>query len=90
MVKKDVLRTDRTHPFYAGSDDSGNVLSLFNLLVTYALTHPDVSYCQGMSDIASPILVVQNDEAHAYLCFCGAMKRLKANFSIKGEVMMTK
>ena len=90
MVKKDVLRTDRTHPFYAGDDDSGNVLSLFNLLVTYALTHPDVSYCQGMSDIASPILVIQNDEAHAYITFCGAMKRLKPNFSIAGEAMTTK
>ena len=90
MVKKDVLRTDRTHEHYAGDDDSGNVLALFNILVTYALTHPDVSYCQGMSDIASPILVVQCDEAHAYITFCGAMKRLKPNFSIAGDAMTTK
>ncbi len=87
MVKKDVLRTDRTHKFYAGSDDSANVLSLFNILVTYALTHPDVSYCQGMSDIASPILVVQQDEATAYLCFAGLMKRMRKNFSIDGSSM---
>ena len=90
MVKKDVLRTDRMHTYFAGSDDNQNVLSLFNLLVTFALTHPEVSYCQGMSDIASPILVVQNDEAHAYICFCGAMKRLRSNFMLDGEAMTTK
>ncbi|GIX95677.1 TBC1 domain family member 25 [Caerostris extrusa] len=53
MVRKDVLRTDRTHKFYAGSDDNKNVVSLFNILTTYALNHPSVSYCQGMSDLAS-------------------------------------
>lgn len=56
MVRKDVLRTDRLHPFYAGSDDNQNIASLFNVLTTYALNHPAVSYCQGMSDIASPLL----------------------------------
>ena len=87
MVKKDVLRTDRSHKVYAGADDSANVLSLFNILVTYALTHPDVSYCQGMSDLASPILVVEQDEATAHLCFCGLMKRLRKNFTIEGKSM---
>ena len=90
MVKKDVLRTDRTHSFYAGDDDNSNVLSLFNVLVTYALTHPTVSYCQGMSDIASPLLVIQKDEAHTYACLCGLMARLKSNFLLEGEVMNTK
>lgn len=56
MVRKDVLRTDRLHPFYAGNDDNQNIASLFNILTTYALNHPNVSYCQGMSDIASPLL----------------------------------
>lgn len=90
MVKKDVLRTDRSHPFYAGSDDNANVLSLFNILVTFALTHPDVSYCQGMSDIASPLLVVQKDEAYAYICLCGLMKRLGANFLLDGLAITVK
>ena len=48
LVMKDVLRTDRTQEFYAGADDNKNVISLFNLLVTYAMTHPQISYCQGM------------------------------------------
>ncbi|GFN88759.1 TBC1 domain family member 25 [Plakobranchus ocellatus] len=90
MVKKDVLRTDRTHDFYAGADDNENTLSLFHILVTYALTHPDVSYCQGMSDLASPLLVTQKDEGQAYICFCALMRRLRENFSLEGRAMMTK
>lgn len=90
LVKKDVLRTDRTHKYYAGGDESKNLIALYNLLVTYALTHPEVSYCQGMSDIASPILVVQKEEAQAYLCFCGLMKRLRTNFLYDGEAITTK
>lgn len=91
MVRKDVLRTDRLHPFYAGDDDDNqNIASLFNILTTYALNHPAVSYCQGMSDIASPLLVTMNDEAHAYICFCAVMRRLYMNFMIDGLAMTQK
>lgn len=90
VVKKDVLRTDRTYKFYSGSDDSKNIVSLFHILVTYAVTHPEISYCQGMSDLASPLLVVQNDEAHAYLCFCGLMNHMRTNFHPSGQTMKTK
>ncbi|KAH9490643.1 hypothetical protein Btru_052212 [Bulinus truncatus] len=90
MVKKDVLRTDRCHGFYAGNDENENTLSLFHILVTYALTHPDVSYCQGMSDLASPLLVTQKDEGQAYVCFCALMNRLRSNFTIEGNAIMTK
>ncbi|XP_032068083.1 TBC1 domain family member 25 isoform X1 [Thamnophis elegans] len=89
-VLKDVLRTDRTHPYYAGSDDNPHLTALHDLLTTYAVTHPQISYCQGMSDIASPILVVMDNEAHAFICFCGIMKRLEGNFQIDGEVMSVK
>lgn len=82
MVRKDVLRTDRLHPFYAGTDDNQNIAALFNILTTYALNHPAVSYCQGMSDIASPLLVTMCDEAQAYICFCAVMRRLSANFML--------
>lgn len=54
----------------------------------YALNHPSVSYCQGMSDLASPLLVTMGNEAHAYICFCSLMRRLSSNFLIDG-VMMT-
>lgn len=90
MVKKDVLRTDRSHGFYAGNDENENTLSLFHILVTYALTHPDVSYCQGMSDLASPLLVTQKDEGQAYICFCALMNRLRENFTTEGSAIMTK
>lgn len=90
MVKKDVLRTDRHHEFYAGNDDNENIAALFNILTTYALNHPKVSYCQGMSDIASPLLVTMNDEAHAYICFCALMQRLSSNFMIDGIAMTQK
>lgn len=90
MVRKDVLRTDRLHPFYAGSDDNQNIASLFNILTTYALNHPAVSYCQGMSDIASPLLVTMGDEAQAYICFCAVMTRLNANFMLDGIAMTLK
>lgn len=62
MILKDVRRTDRHHPFYANSgeceeDNNPNVTCLYNLLMTYALNH-QFRYCQGMSDLASPILYV--------------------------------
>ncbi|XP_013182893.2 uncharacterized protein LOC106129013 [Amyelois transitella] len=90
MVRKDVLRTDRHHNFYAGSDDNQNIASLFNILTTYALNHPTVSYCQGMSDLASPLLVTMGDEAHAYICLCALMARLYPNFLLDGEAMTLK
>ncbi|XP_011504997.1 PREDICTED: TBC1 domain family member 25 [Ceratosolen solmsi marchali] len=90
MVRKDVLRTDRHHKFYGGSDDNQNTASLFNILTTYALNHPSVSYCQGMSDLASPLLVTMRDEAQAYICLCALMKRLQENFMLNGIAMTTK
>jgi len=41
-VLKDVLRTDRTHPYYAGSEDSPHLTALTDLLTTFAITHPQV------------------------------------------------
>ncbi|XP_026104933.1 TBC1 domain family member 25-like isoform X2 [Carassius auratus] len=89
-VLKDVLRTDRAHPYYAGSEDSPHLTALTDILTTFAITHPQVSYCQGMSDIASPILAVMDNEAHAFICFCGIMKRLEGNFRPDGQLMSIK
>ncbi|XP_028309669.1 TBC1 domain family member 25 [Gouania willdenowi] len=89
-VLKDVLRTDRAHPYYAGSEDSPHLTALTDLLTTFAITHPQISYCQGMSDIASPILAVMDNEAHAFICFCGIMKRLEGNFRPDGQLMSVK
>jgi len=90
MVRKDVIRTDRTNSFFKGREDNKNIESLFDILCTYSMNHPEVSYCQGMSDMAAVLLVVQNDEANAYLCFCAIMKRLKYNFMFDGKAMTCK
>ena len=45
MIRKDVLRTDRMHKFYSGEANE-NITTLYNILTTYALTHPSVGYCQ--------------------------------------------
>lgn len=96
MVRKDAYRTDRQHPFYANrkteeidEDDNPNVTALFNILITYALNHKN-QYCQGMSDLASPLLYVMKDEAHAYITFCALMNRLGENFSIDGLAISRK
>ncbi|KAF8770625.1 TBC1 domain family member 25 like protein [Argiope bruennichi] len=90
MVRKDVRRTDRTEKFYSGSDDNNNVRALFNILTTYAVNHPSVSYCQGMSDLLSPILYIMKKESEAYVCFCGLMKRTRTNFKLDGRAMKMK
>lgn len=43
-----------------------------------------------MSDLASPLLVTMGDEAHAYICFCALMTRLKPNFMLDGITMTLK
>lgn len=43
-----------------------------------------------MSDIASPILAVMDNEPHAFICFCGIMKRLEGNFRPDGLLMSIK
>lgn len=48
MINKDVLRTDRSFGFYADSDDGNvNIQSLFHVLMTYCVSHPSITYCQG-------------------------------------------
>lgn len=37
----------RSHSFFKGPDDNPNVFALMNILTTFALTHPQISYCQG-------------------------------------------
>lgn len=41
---------------------------------------------QGMCDLVAPLLVVTDDEALAYSCFCQLMKRMIANFPQGGAM----
>lgn len=90
LIMKDVLRTDRIHPYFSVADDHQHIASLFNILTTYALENPDVSYAQGMSDLAAPLLVILEDEAVAYTCFCSLMDRMKGHFLLDGKTMTQK
>eukprot|EP00697_Spironema_sp_BW2_P017149 gnl/Spiro4/8718_TR4564_c0_g1_i1.p1 gnl/Spiro4/8718_TR4564_c0_g1~~gnl/Spiro4/8718_TR4564_c0_g1_i1.p1 ORF type:complete len:737 (-),score=204.35 gnl/Spiro4/8718_TR4564_c0_g1_i1:34-2244(-) len=78
-VEKDVTRTDRTHPFFAG-DTNPNLTTLNDILVTYAFYNFDIGYCQGMSDLLAPILFWVRDEAEAFWCFAGLMEVMEKNF----------
>ncbi|KAJ6857527.1 hypothetical protein NC651_039054 [Populus alba x Populus x berolinensis] len=79
-IDKDVVRTDRTLSFYEG-DDNANVNILRDILLTYSFYNFDLGYCQGMSDLLSPILFVMEDESEAFWCFVALMERLGPNFN---------
>ncbi|KAM3300909.1 hypothetical protein P3S67_015409 [Capsicum chacoense] len=74
------VRTDRSIPFYDG-DDNSNVKCLRDILLTNSFYNFDLGYCQGMSDLLSPILYVMEDEAEAFWCFVALMERLGPNFN---------
>lgn len=78
-VDKDVRRTDRALPFFA-KEYSPNLKALRNILLTYTMYNFDLGYCQGMSDLASPLLYIMRDEAEAFWCFAALMDRLEGNF----------
>ncbi|XP_044404024.1 GTPase-activating protein gyp7 [Triticum aestivum] len=80
LIDKDVVRTDRSVPYYEG-DDNPNVVVLRDILVTYSFYNFDLGYCQGMSDFLAPILYVMEDESEAFWCFASLMERLGGNFN---------
>ncbi|XP_077645789.1 TBC1 domain family member 25 [Lonchura striata] len=85
-VRKDVVRTDRAHPYFGGPEEGHpHLAALQALLTTFALGHPRLSYCQGMSDVAAPLLAVLDDEAQAFVCFCSLMRRLAPRFRPGGR-----
>nr|XP_039261328.1 TBC1 domain family member 16-like [Styela clava]XP_039261329.1 TBC1 domain family member 16-like [Styela clava] len=73
IVEKDVLRTDRAHPFYKG-DGNPNLDVLRHILLNYSI-YTDTGYTQGMSDLLAPLLIELNEEAETFWCFVGLMQR---------------
>lgn len=59
-TERDVIRCDRTHPYYHGEAESLNRLK--SLLLTYMMYDFDTGYVQGMSDLASPLLYVTDGD----------------------------
>jgi len=77
QIGLDVLRTDRTMVFYENKD---NISKLWDILAVYAWIDKEVGYCQGMSDLCSPMIVLLHNEADAFWCFERLMRRLRGNF----------
>ena len=77
QIGLDVRRTDRTLVFYEKEE---NLAKLWDILSVYAWIDIDVGYCQGMSDLCSPMIMLLEDEADAFWCFERLMRRLRGNF----------
>jgi hypothetical protein len=89
-VEKDVHRTDRNIPIFAGEDiphpdpdspfaDVGTNVHLEqmkDMLLTYNEYNKDLGYVQGMSDLLAPIYAVMQDDAVAFWGFVGFMERM--------------
>ena len=92
-IQKDVIRTDRSHPYYSNSNPSdstqlGEVIQanpglqrLCDILMTYTTTFPHREDCfvQGMADLASIILITIQDEVGAFWCFAAMMDKFVSN-----------
>ncbi|XP_072164909.1 TBC1 domain family member 15-like [Diadema setosum] len=88
IIEKDVLRTDRIHPYFEGESNS-HLDTLHSILMTYCMYNFDLGYVQGMSDLLSPILIVMEDEVEAFWCLCGLLDDLEIcmNFDMEQECM---
>jgi hypothetical protein len=55
---------------------------LVRLLEAYAAYDPEIGYCQGMSDLLSPIIAVMEEDHEAFWSFMGFMKKARHNFRL--------
>lgn len=55
---------------------------LVAILEAYALYDPEIGYCQGMSDLLSPIITVIAEDHEAFWCFVGFMRKARHNFRL--------
>jgi len=93
-IEKDVHRTDRNVPIFAGENiphpdpDSPfaevgtnvHMEQLKDLLLTYNEYNKELGYVQGMSDLLAPIYAVIQDDAIAFWGFQHFMDRMERNF----------
>lgn len=79
QIDKDVVRTDRQQPLFRGEENE-SVGVLRSVLLTYSFYNFDLGYCQGMSDLLAPILVIMGDESEAFWCFASLMESMEGNF----------
>ncbi|BFG32076.1 hypothetical protein CerSpe_183470 [Prunus speciosa] len=55
---------------------------LVAILEAYAAYDPEIGYCQGMSDLLTPIISVMEEDHEAFWCFVGFMKKARHNFRL--------
>ncbi|QIX02166.1 hypothetical protein AMS68_007683 [Peltaster fructicola] len=93
-IEKDVHRTDRHIPLFAGEDiphpdpdspfsEQGTNVHLEqmkDMLLTYNEYNRDLGYVQGMSDLLAPLYAVEQDDAVAFWAFVGFMDRMERNY----------
>jgi len=85
-IEKDVVRTDRQHPFYK-EEDSPYLIVLNDILMSYGFFNFDLGYCQGMGDLLSPIIVIMKEEVDSFWCFANLMEKMEQNFFINSQGM---
>jgi TBC1 domain family member 15 len=94
LAEKDVHRTDRNVPIFAGEDiphpdpespfaevgTNVHLEQMKDMLLTYNEYNRDLGYVQGMSDLLAPIYAVMQDDAVAFWGFQRFMDRMERNF----------
>ncbi|EEF28308.1 conserved hypothetical protein [Ricinus communis] len=83
----DVVRTDSHLEFY---EDKKNLARMSDILAVYAWVDPATGYCQGMSDLLSPFVVLYEDNADAFWCFEMLLRRMRENFQMEGPTGVMK
>lgn len=83
----DVVRTDSHLEFY---EDTKNLARMSDILAVYAWVDPATGYCQGMSDLLSPFVVLFEDNADAFWCFEMLLRRTRENFLMEGPTGVMK
>lgn len=83
----DVVRTDSHLEFY---EDAKNLARMSDILAVYAWVDPATGYCQGMSDLLSPFVVLFEDDADAFWCFEMLLRRMRENFQMEGPTGVMK
>ncbi|KAF6135121.1 hypothetical protein GIB67_040432 [Kingdonia uniflora] len=58
---------------------------LVSILEAYTLYDPVTGYCQGMSDILSPMIAVIEEGHEAFWCFADFMRKTRHNFRLDEE-----
>ncbi|KAI4369219.1 hypothetical protein MLD38_017689 [Melastoma candidum] len=81
QIVVDVVRTDSHLEFYG---DTRNLARMSDILAVYAWVDPATGYCQGMSDLLSPFVVLYEDDADAFWCFEMLLRRMRENFQLQG------